>query len=76
MLHPLSNIKITNYFNDEPRFNGVFSRNNLPRIKDGAHVINLDDKKSKGTHWVSLFINRNIAVYFETSGIEYIPQEV
>ena len=35
-LHPLSNIEITEYFNYKPRFNGVFSRNNLPRIRDGA----------------------------------------
>ena len=37
-LHPLNNIEITNYFNYEPRFNGVYSRNNLPRIKDGAMI--------------------------------------
>ena len=49
---------MTNYFNDEPRFNGVFSRNSLPRIKDGANVINLDDKGSKGTHWVSLLLTK------------------
>ena len=40
-LHPLSNIGITSYLNDEPRFNGVFSRDNLPRIKGGAYMINL-----------------------------------
>ena len=51
------------------------SRNNLPRIKDGTYVINLDDKKSQGVHWVSLFIDRNTAVYFDSFGIEYIPQE-
>ena len=37
---------------------------------------NLDDKKSKGTHWVSLFSDRNATVYFDSLGIEYIPQEV
>ena len=31
---------------------------------------------SKGTHWVSLFINKNVAIYFDSLGIEYIPQEV
>ena len=41
----------------------MFSRNNLPRIKNGACVINLDYKNSKGTHWVSLFIDSNKAVY-------------
>ena len=62
LLHPLNNIEITNYFKCEPRFNGVCSRNNLPKIKDGAYVINHDDEKSKGTHRVSLFIDRDAAV--------------
>ena len=48
--HPLNNIETTNYFNYESRSNGVFSRNNLTRIKDGANLINLDDKNSKGIH--------------------------
>ena len=38
------------------RFKDVFSRKSLPRTKDGAYVINLDDKNSKGTHWVSLIL--------------------
>ena len=53
---------MTNYFNDEPRFNGVSSRNNLPRLKDGAYVINLDDKNSKVIHWGSLFIHKNMVI--------------
>ena len=72
-LHSLSNIE---YFNYEPRFNSVFSRNNLLRLKDRAYFINLDDKISEGTHWVSLFIDRNTVVDFDSFGIEYIPQEV
>ena len=35
-----------------------FSRNNLSRIRDKAYLVNLDDKKGKGTHWVSLFIDK------------------
>ena len=58
------------YFNYKPSFNSAFSKNNLTRIKD---VINLDDKKSKGTDWVSLIVNRNIAVWFNSFGTEYIP---
>ena len=42
-------MEITKYFNYKPRFNGVFSRNNLPSIKDGTYVINFDEKQSKGT---------------------------
>ena len=40
------------------------------------YVINHDDKNSKGAHWVSLFINKNTAVLFDSFGTEYIPQEV
>ena len=46
-LNPLSNNKITKCFNYETRFNGAFSLEKLPRIKDGAYVINLNDKKCK-----------------------------
>ena len=40
--HPLTNFEIKKYYQNEPRFNGVFSRNNLPKIiRDGAYIINL-----------------------------------
>ena len=45
-------------------------------MKDGPYVINLADKKSKGIHWVSLFIDRNAVVYFDSFEVEYIPEEV
>ena len=51
-------IEITKYFNYNPKLNGVFSRENLPKIKDGAYVTSLDGKQSKGTHWLSSFIDR------------------
>ena len=72
----LSNIKVTNCFNHEPRFNNVFSQINLLIIKYGAYVTNLDDRNSKGTYWVLLFIARKTTLYFDSFGIEYIPQEV
>ena len=41
--HPLTTFKIQMYYKNEPRFNGVYSRGNLPnKIKNGAYVINLD----------------------------------
>ena len=76
LLHPVSNIETFNYLNYENKFNDVLSRNNLTRINDGDHVINFDDKKSKRTHWVSLFIDRSTAVYFDSFGSEYIPLEI
>ena len=76
LLPTLSSIEIAKYFNFDPRSTGVFSRDNLPRIKDGVYVIDLDDKQSKGTHWVSLFNDRNTVAYFDSLKVEYIPQEV
>ena len=52
--HPLSNFEIQNYYENEPKFNGVYSRNNLSKIKDGAYIINLDEYESIGTHWIAL----------------------
>ena len=55
--HPLTNIEISEYYKNKPKFNGVYSRNNLPnKIKKGAYVINLDEYENTGTHWVSLIV--------------------
>ena len=43
--HPLTNFEIQKYYQNEPKCNGVYSRNNLPKIKDGIYVINLDEFK-------------------------------
>ena len=50
------NFEIQKYYENESRFNGVYSRYNLPKeIKDGAYVINLDEHADTGTHWIALF---------------------
>ena len=41
--HPLINFEIQEHYQNEPKFNGFHSGNNLPRIKNGAYVINLDE---------------------------------
>ena len=75
--HPLTNIEISEYYKNEPRFNGVYSRNNLPKaIKKGAYVISLDEYDNTGTHWVALFVKTNEAIYFDSFGIEHIPKEI
>ena len=75
--HPLTNFEIQKYYQNEPIFNGVFSRNNLPKkIKDGAYVINLDEHADVGTHWIALFCNRNDIVYFDSFGVEHITEEI
>ena len=74
--HPLTNLEIQDYFKNEKRFNGVYSRNNLPKLKGGAYVINLDHSKNTATHWVVIFVREDEVIYFDSSGIEYIPEEI
>ena len=74
--HPLINFEIQKYYQNEPRFNGVYSRDNLPKIKDGAYVINLDEYSDIGTHWVALYVNNNSVTYFDSFSIEHIPKEI
>ena len=75
--HPLTNFEIEKYYQNEPKFNGVYSRNNLPKIKDGTYLINLDESKSIGTHWIVLYVNgNNNVIYFDSFGVEYIPKGV
>ena len=54
--HPLTNFEIQKYYQNESRFNGVYSRDNLPKTKDGAYVINLDEYSDIGTDWVVLYV--------------------
>ena len=75
--HPLTNFEIQKYYQNEPRFNGVFSKNNLPkRIKDGAYVIDLDEYANTGMHWIALFCNKNEIVCFNSFGVEHFPEEI
>ena len=75
--HPLTNFEIQKYDQNEPRFNGVYSRNNqAKKIEDGAYVINLDEYADVGTHWIALFCNRKEIVYFDSFGVEHIPEEI
>ena len=74
--HPLANFQIKTYYQNESPFNGVYSRNNLPEIKDGAYVINPDEHKAVGTHFIALYINGNDVMNFVSFGAEYISKEI
>ena len=84
--HPLTNFEIQEYYQNETRFNGVFSRDNLPNsirpkglgstVKNGAYVINLDEYHDIGTHWVALHVNNKTIIYFDSFGVEHIPREI
>ena len=45
-------------------------------IKDEPYVINLDEHADTGTRWIALFCNRNEIVYFDSFGVEHIPEEI
>ena len=75
--HPLTNFEIQKYYENESRFNGVYSRDSLPnKIKDGAYVINLDEYSDIGTHWITLHVKNNDITYFDSFGIEHISKEI
>ena len=84
--HPLTNFEKQEYYQNEPRLNGVFSRDNLPNsihpkglgsaVKNGAYVVDLDEYRDIGTHWVALYVNNKIIIYFDSFGVEHIPREI
>ena len=62
------------YYENEPRFNGVYSRDNLSKIKDEAYIINLDEYFDIGTHWVALWVK--IIMLLILIALEHIPIEI
>ena len=75
--HPLTNFEIQNYYQNEPRFNGIYSRDNLPnKVKDEAYIIDLDEYSDIGTHWLALYALNNNVTYFDGFGVEHIPKEI
>ena len=74
--HPLTNFEMQKCHQNEPRFNGVYSRDNLPRINDGAYVINLDEYSDIETNWFALYLQNNDVTYFYSFGVEHIPKKI
>ena len=79
--HALTNFEIQEYYQNEPKFNGVFGRDNLPNTipseeLGSAYVINLDEYHDIGTHWVALYVNNKTATYFDSFGVEHILKEI
>ena len=70
---PINKLEIQAYYQNEPRFIGVYSRDNVP---DGAYVINLDEYSDIGTHWIALYVTNKTVTYFDSFGIEHISKEV
>ena len=74
--HSLTNFEMQKYYQHEPKFNDVYSRNNLPKIEDGAYAINLDEYKSIGIPWIAFYVNAENVTCFDGVGVEHIPKEI
>ena len=75
--HPLTNFEIKHYYENETRFDGVSSRDSLPKtIRNGVYVINLDEYAVVGTHRIALYVRNNEITYLDSFGVEHIPKEI
>ena len=74
--HSSTNLKIQRYYPNEAKFNGVYSRKNLPKIKHGAYATNIEELKSIETHFVAIYVHSAVATYFDSFGVEHIPKEI
>ena len=74
--HPLANFEIQKYYQNKPKFNRVYSRNNLSKIKHRAYITNLDEYESIKTHWIALYVNAENVTYFDSFAVEHTPKEI
>ena len=76
LLHPLTNFEIQKYYQNEPKFDSVYSRNNLSKIENGAYIIDLDKYESIGTHRIDLHVNAENVTYFDSFGVKHITKKI
>ena len=74
--HPLTKFEIPKSYQNEPMIYGAYLRDNFPKIKDGAYIINLDEYSIIGTNWIALYVKNNDVTYFDTFRAEHIPKEI
>ena len=64
--HPLTNFEKQKYYQNKPKFNSVYSRNNLTKVKDAAHIKNLVEYKAISAHWIALYMIAENVTYFDS----------
>ena len=72
----LESIWNTTILSKNPKFNGIYSRNYLLKIKDGAYVINLVEYNLVGTNGVALYVSGDNVEHFDSFGVEHILKEI
>ena len=45
-------------------------------MKFGAYVVNLDEYRDVGTHWIALFCKKSEIVYFDSFSVDNVPEEI
>ena len=73
---PITSFKIRKYYQNKPKFNSVYSRNDLSKIKDGTHIIDLDEFESIRTYWIALYVNVENVTYFDSFEVEHTPKRI
>ena len=74
--HHLTNFEIEQCCQNELKCNGVYSKNNLSKIKHGAYIINFDEYESIEIHWTPLYINAKNVTYLDSFGVEHMPKKI
>ena len=80
--HSLTNFEIQKYYQNQPKFNGVYSSIDLIKIKDTDCVVTLEKFKSIETQWMAFYVNDNNedafydAIYFDSFGVEHILKKI
>ena len=74
--HPLNHFETQKYYQNKPKFNAIYSRNDLSKRKDRAYVINLDGYELIEIYWVALYANTKNVTYFDCFGVEHISKEI
>ena len=74
--HPSTDFEIQNYYQNKPKTDGVYSRNNLSTIKYETYIINLDEYESIGAYWIALYVNAKNVTYLDGFEVEHIPKVI
>ena len=73
-LYPISNFEINEILKDDKNYIGTFSKDNVPILKNNeSTIVNLADLNDVGTHWIAMKFINNRLFYFDSYGIEFVP---
>ena len=72
----MTNFLIQKYYQNDPKFKGVYSRNNLQDTEKDGTYINIVEYKSVRTQWMALYVYDNHVKYFVSFGDKNISKEI